>query len=74
MQAITPFFALYQVAPEAHLMSLSTVDLVIIALYFVAVIGIGFYLKNFTKTGEDFFLAGREMTAWIAGLSFLAAN
>jgi SSS family solute:Na+ symporter len=55
-------------------MSLSTVDLVIIALYFVAVIGIGFYLKRFTKTGEDFFLAGREMTAWIAGLSFLAAN
>jgi SSS family solute:Na+ symporter len=61
-------------APDAHLMSLSTVDLVIIALYFVAVIGIGFYLKRFTKTGEDFFLAGREMTAWIAGLSFLAAN
>jgi SSS family solute:Na+ symporter len=61
-------------APEAHLMSLSTVDLVIIALYFVAVIGIGFYLKRYTKTGEDFFLAGREMTAWIAGLSFLAAN
>jgi SSS family solute:Na+ symporter len=59
---------------EAHLMSLSTVDLVIIALYFVAVIGIGFYLKRYTKTGEDFFLAGREMTAWIAGLSFLAAN
>src|SRR6202789_1963861 len=55
-------------------MSLSTVDLVIIALYFVAVIGIGFYLKRYTKTSEQFFLAGREMTAWIAGLSFLAAN
>jgi solute:Na+ symporter, SSS family len=74
LQAITPVLALFQVAPEAHLMSLSTVDLVIIALYFVAVIGIGFYLKRYTKTGEDFFLAGREMTAWIAGLSFLAAN
>src|SRR5271167_3991885 len=60
--------------PEAHLMSLSTVDLVIIALYFVAVIGIGFYLKRFAKTGEDFFLAGREMTAWVAGLSFVSAN
>src|ERR1039458_6193210 len=53
---------------------LSTVDLAIIILYFLAVVGIGFYLKRFTKTGEDFFLAGREMTAWIAGLSFLAAN
>ena len=56
------------------LLSLGTVDLVIIVLYFVAVLGIGFYLKRYTKTGEDFFLAGREMTAWIAGLSFLAAN
>jgi solute:Na+ symporter, SSS family len=74
LQAITPVLALFQMGTEAHLMSLSTVDLVIIALYFVAVIGIGFYLKRYTKTGEDFFLAGREMTAWIAGLSFLAAN
>jgi SSS family solute:Na+ symporter len=59
---------------QARLMTLSTVDLAIIVLYFIAVLGIGFYLKRFTKTGEDFFLAGREMTAWIAGLSFLAAN
>ena len=56
------------------LLSLSPVDLVIIGLYFVMVLGIGFYLKRFTKTGEDFFLAGRDMTAWIAGLSFVAAN
>jgi SSS family solute:Na+ symporter len=59
---------------QNKLLSLSGVDLAIIILYFVAVLGIGFYLKKFTKTGEDFFLAGREMTAWIAGLSFLAAN
>jgi len=58
----------------ARLLSLSPVDLVIIGTYFAMVIGIGFYLKRFTKTGEDFFLAGREMTAWVAGLSFLAAN
>lgn len=38
------------------------------------VIGIGVYLKRFTKTGEDFFLAGREMTAWVAGLAFVSAN
>src|SRR5512140_2928425 len=57
-----------------RLLSLAGVDLAIIAIYFAVVLGIGFYLKSFTKTGEDFFLAGREMTAWIAGLSFLAAN
>jgi solute:Na+ symporter, SSS family len=56
------------------LLSLSPIDLVIIALYFVMVLGIGFYLKRFTKTGEDFFLAGRDMSSWIAGLSFVAAN
>lgn len=64
---------LLQSAPS-RLLSLSAVDAVIIVLYFAAVIGIGFYLKQYTKTGEDFFLAGREMTAWVAGLSFLAAN
>jgi SSS family solute:Na+ symporter len=57
-----------------HLLKLGPIDLIVIALYFVMVIGIGFYLKSFTKTGEDFFLAGRDMTAWIAGLSFVAAN
>jgi SSS family solute:Na+ symporter len=57
-----------------RLLSLSSVDLLIIILYFAFVLGIGFYLKRFARTGEDFFLAGREMTAWIAGLSFLSAN
>src|SRR6184192_2045069 len=56
------------------LVHLSTVDLVIIAFYFALVLGIGFYLKRFAKTGEDFFLAGREMTAWVAGLAFVSAN
>ena len=37
-------------------------------------LAIGFYLSGRANTGEDFFLAGREMTAWIAGLSFLSAN
>jgi SSS family solute:Na+ symporter len=66
--------AFFVESAPTRLLSLSVIDLVVIVLYFFAVIGIGLYLKRFTKTGEDFFLAGREMTAWIAGLSFLAAN
>ncbi|HEY7307134.1 MAG TPA: sodium:solute symporter family protein [Bryobacteraceae bacterium] len=62
------------VTPSEKLLSLSPVDIAIIVLYFAMVLGIGWYLKRFTKTGEDFFLAGRDMTAWIAGLSFVAAN
>jgi solute:Na+ symporter, SSS family len=66
--------ALLLQSASTSLISLSAVDIVVIAIYFVMVIYIGFYLKRFTNTGEDFFLAGREMSAWIAGLSFVAAN
>jgi len=38
------------------------------------VIWIGFYLKSRANTSEEFFMAGREMTTWIAGLSFVSAN
>src|SRR5579864_5045103 len=57
-----------------NVISLKGVDLAIITIYFLAVLAIGFYLKRFAKSGEDFFLAGREMTAWVAGLSFVSAN
>jgi len=65
-------------APEpegsSRLMTLHTVDLAIILIYFVAVLGIGFYLKKYASTGEDFFVAGRRMTSWVAGLAFISAN
>jgi solute:Na+ symporter, SSS family len=57
-----------------HLLMLDPVDWLIIAIYFVAVLGIGFYLKRFAGTGDDFFMAGRKITAWVAGLSFISAN
>src|ERR1019366_5923583 len=53
---------------------LSVLDIAVIAIYFVMVIWIGFYLKGQANTSEEFFMAGREMTAWIAGLSFVSAN
>jgi len=56
------------------LVHLSAVDLVIIVFYFALVLGIGLYLKGQANTGEDFFMAGREMAAWVAGLAFLSAN
>src|SRR6476646_5421939 len=57
-----------------RLVHLSGVDLAIVIFYFALVLVIGFYLKRFAKTGEDFFMAGREMTAWVAGLAFVSAN
>ncbi len=56
------------------ILSMHAVDFVIIAVYFVVVLTIGFYLKRYTKSGEDFFMAGRGMSAWVAGLSFICAN
>ena len=66
-----PAFAMFA---EKQLVHLSGVDVVIIAFYFALVLAIGFYLRGRSNTGEDFFMAGREMTAWVAGLSFLSAN
>jgi len=68
MISIVPLYA------AGTLVHLSPVDLVIIVFYFVLVLAIGLYLKGRSQTGEDFFMAGREMTAWVAGLSFLSAN
>jgi SSS family solute:Na+ symporter len=61
-------------AASQKIVSLSPVDMAIIAIYFAMVIGIGFYLKRYTSKGEGFFLAGREMSAWVAGLAFISAN
>src|SRR5215470_9896394 len=66
--------AMMALSAPSTLVHLSGVDLAIIAIYFLLVLAIGFYLKKFAKTGEDFFLAGREMTAWVAGLAFVSAN
>jgi SSS family solute:Na+ symporter len=68
------FLAMFLAETTERLVHLRPVDLAIIVIYFGLVLAIGFYLKKFAKTGEDFFLAGREMTAWVAGLAFVSAN
>jgi solute:Na+ symporter, SSS family len=50
------------------------VDWLVVIVYFVFILGLGFYLQRFTKTQDDFFLAGRKNSAWVAGLAFLSAN
>jgi len=55
-------------------LKLTSVDWVIMLLYFVFVLGIGFALKRYMKTSKDFFQAGRALPAWICGLAFISAN
>ena len=70
-QVSLPALLVFSAQPLAHLRPL---DIAVIAIYFAMVLWIGFYLKGRSNTGEEFFMAGREMTAWIAGLSFVSAN
>src|SRR5439155_3288121 len=55
-------------------MGLTTIDWVIMAVYFAFVLGIGAALQRYMKTSADFFLAGRSIPAWVCGLAFISAN
>jgi SSS family solute:Na+ symporter len=55
-------------------LQLTSVDWLIMLLYFFFVLGIGFALKRYMKTSKDFFQAGRALPAWICGLAFISAN
>jgi SSS family solute:Na+ symporter len=54
--------------------NLSTIDWLIMLVYFIFVLGIGFALKRYMRTSNDFFLAGRSIPAWVCGLAFISAN
>jgi len=54
--------------------NLSLIDWLIMLVYFVFVLGIGFALKRYMRTSNDFFLAGRSIPAWVCGLAFISAN
>jgi solute:Na+ symporter, SSS family len=53
---------------------LAPIDYVVMAVYFAAVLGVGFGLRRLTRTSTDFFLSGRSLPPWITGLAFISAN
>src|SRR5437764_324402 len=55
-------------------MTLTAIDWLIMAVYLVFVVGIGFWLRRSIRTSTDFFLSGRSIPAWVAGLAFISAN
>jgi solute:Na+ symporter, SSS family len=59
---------------SSTLTQLTTVDYVVMAIYFVVVLGIGWVLRRATRTSTDFFLSGRSLPPWVTGLAFLSAN
>jgi len=54
--------------------SLNFIDYSILAIYLAFVIGIGFALKKYMNSADDFFLSGRSIPGWVCGLAFISAN
>ena len=53
---------------------LTAIDYLVMAIYFVAVIGVGWMLRRSMRTSTDFFLSGRSLPPWVTGLAFISAN
>ncbi|XP_072299499.1 sodium/myo-inositol cotransporter 2 [Eucyclogobius newberryi] len=56
--------------------SLGTLDIVVLVVYFLLVLGVGFWSMWRTKrsTVDGYFLAGKSMTWWPVGASLFASN
>jgi len=54
--------------------NLNFLDWSILGIYLVFVIGIGFALKKYMNSADDFFLSGRSIPGWVTGLAFISAN
>src|SRR5688572_4495832 len=55
-------------------MDLQLIDYLIIGIYFLFVVGIGFLLKRRIRTGNDFLMSNRSIPLWITSLAFISAN
>src|SRR5690606_14647053 len=55
---------------------LGVADWLVIALYMAAVLGMGFwfYLRDQTASASDYFVGGRSIPFWAAGISLYATN
>ena len=62
------------VVRTATLIDASPVDYLILATYFVFVLGIGLIARRSVSDSLDFFLSGRSLPAWVTGLAFISAN
>jgi SSS family solute:Na+ symporter len=55
-------------------MNLTLADYLIILVYFVFVIGVGFLIKKKIKSSNDFLSSNRSIPLWITSLAFISAN
>ena len=55
-------------------MNLQTADYLIIIVYFLFVIGVGFLIKRKIRSSNDFLSSNRSIPLWITSLAFISAN
>src|SRR3954468_14791951 len=55
-------------------MKLHFADYLIILVYFLFVVGVGFIIKKKIKSSNDFLTSGRNIALWITSLAFISAN
>ena len=55
-------------------LELHWIDYLIMVIYFLFVLGIGWFLRKYMKNANAFLEAGRSMPAWVAGLAFISTN
>jgi len=67
--ASVPVLAAANLRLDAH-----AIDYVLLAFYFVLVLGIGYLARKQVSSSIDFFLSGRSLPAWVTGLAFISAN
>src|SRR5438094_7744244 len=53
---------------------LHLVDYLIMIIYFVFVLGIGWFLRKYMKDAKQFLEACRSLPAWVTGLAFISTN
>ena len=56
------------------LVRLAGIDYLLMAVYFAAVLGVGWALRRRMTTSGEFLIAGRSLPAWVTGLAFISAN
>ncbi|WP_338073934.1 sodium:solute symporter family protein [Kineococcus siccus] len=59
---------------SARRIDAQAIDYVLVAFYFLVVLGIGLIARRRIASSLDFLLSGRSLPAWVTGLAFVSAN
>ena len=68
---LSPLHASHRLTSDRYL---HTLDLVVVALYFVFTLGVGLWVARHQRSATDYFLGARDLPAWAILLSIVATE